>query len=399
MASDISYTAVILSLILTSLRTIHAERILASAPVSPVEEGSLLSIHCQVWDLKRQHKVFLLRETVTAGYESLSMGNIVQTSEDDRVFLAERHLGDGSIVYFLTIIDVTRQDEGRYTCKVMSPSLSDVIVEGSVEINVQYFPDEIFPICSPGNAPNVWLGQELTLNCSSETAFPRVNLAWSKSGVDVPHASNQVTRHGYSFSVLKFRPTLSDNGMIFVCTMSSSAFPETVQTCHVGPIRVEGGNQIGVFTPRPEIIKSSSAPSDDESNWNLETRTIATIPDRKTCNDFCPTYTNTFLYWVLATIATSFLALMLCIIGIVLLVKYRRATMDNRERTQQLSLQRQQQAIEDVYEKVDYRPGQPTLYMSLDKASIKLDARVLNSSTPASEHYRETPATCHSQYS
>ena len=366
------------------LQHVTAERIEATAPVSPVEEGSILSLHCRVWDLNPSNSVFLFRETIS-GVQQLSMNKNVQVTDNYDIFLADRQLTDGTIVYFLTIIDVKRySDEGKYTCKVMSETLSHVIAEESVDIAIQYFPDDTFPVCGVTTATTVQAGTNIVFNCSSDSANPTVNIKWSQSGVTLQ--SRTVTRDGTSYSTLKFIAKSSDNGAIFICTISSPAFPDQVRTCHVGPLTVRGN--AGNSAEYPRASKPSTISSNFETDI-IETQTKTDLIN--SCATKCSVFSSSSMYWVLATVIAVFFAILFCVSGIALYVKYRRV--HNEQRQRQLTLR--QQAVEDVYEKIEYRPGQPTLYMPLDKAS-KLDTLVVNS--PSGGHYEDKPGVVVPQY-
>ena len=151
-------------------------RVKISSPIDTPREGELLSVYCQVWDMQPGHEVTISRELSNGKGERLSWNEDILLSVDERVFLAVRRK-DGSLVYFLTVMDVTRMDEGSYSCQIVLQSELRVISADSMEMRVNYFPLETYPRCS--GPVQVMNGVEAVYNCSSTDAFPSINLKWS----------------------------------------------------------------------------------------------------------------------------------------------------------------------------------------------------------------------------
>ena len=122
---ELKFTIVISWLLWTILdhhfQTVSAKTsIIATAPLKEVEEGAILSVHCQVTELEEGHEVTLYRIRDGQSVQRVSVGDIL-TQDEDRLFLATRQLGDGSTVYFLSVMEVTRSDQGTYRCQVFDP--------------------------------------------------------------------------------------------------------------------------------------------------------------------------------------------------------------------------------------------------------------------------------------
>ena len=143
-----------------------------STPVQPVTVGGILAIQCQVWNTQESYKVNLFRivngdtEQLTSLEEYNSRSSLGQ-----RGYLAKRSFSDGSIVIFLTVVDVSPNDEGEYLCKVHSVvrgTFND-IAEDTAIIEIYTFPNNIFPQCS--STPNTLrfnAGERTTLRCKSQ---------------------------------------------------------------------------------------------------------------------------------------------------------------------------------------------------------------------------------------
>ena len=98
-----------------------------TAPINPVREDAMISIHCQIWNKVEGQEVTMSRKLKGAARsQRLSWDEKVQNDDDDRIFLAERRLTDGSVVYFLSIIEVTQSDEGTYFCKIVYTEENDM---------------------------------------------------------------------------------------------------------------------------------------------------------------------------------------------------------------------------------------------------------------------------------
>ena len=223
-------------------------RVVATAPVNPVEQDGILSIRCQVWHLGQDQEVALVRRIPTQGRtetERLSLKEEV-ISNDERMFLAMRQLEDSSTVYFLSIMRITRRDAGIYRCAVYGDDGEgrfEELIEDSVPVKVTYFPDA-GPECEPYSGNYAVLeGSEVVFNCSADSGFPAVALTWSRASPDSVIDTKQSidgdsSRGGHTYTVLRRTIRREDEGVVFLCTMSSRDFPDRNPNCHVGPLHV-----------------------------------------------------------------------------------------------------------------------------------------------------------------
>ena len=337
-----------------------------TAPVNPVDEHGMISLHCQVRNKETGHTITITREHGKGRLKRLTFGKDILSEEEvgDRVFLAIRQLNDGSIVYFLSITEISREDAGKYSCAAVDENL-DEIASKSVDVTAYYLHSDIYPVCTPGEPPEVYEGVPFRIGCSSEEAYPSVSLKWSRTGDGVVPELEVYKEHGMVHAEIEILPTLNDQDAVFLCEATSRAFPINVYSCHVGPINViprEDGNYWDGFEPD---MHTSNAPSgailDNTPSGKTISENIANVPSEYSCKDPCSVVRSPVFYWMLATAGATFLGLLFLIVGIVLYIKMKnhrdlKRSIDSRFMSR------------DIYVEVDQKCDENQLYMSLDKA-------------------------------
>ena len=281
------------------------------APVTPVKEGAIFAFRCQVWNVKPDQEVTLIRE---ADKKRIFLNEILHLVED-RVFLAQRQMGDGSTVYFLTIMEVTRQDEGDYTCKITDTEGSKILSE-RLTLKTLYFPPDSDPQCHMVTADvrQIYAGTQITMNCTSHVGNPNVEIQWHESKSKAILTTVEVFRQEETItSVLRLRVTLQLSRAIFVCQISSKAFPAKTQDCHVGPFVVLS-NPAGGFRPTVSPRHHGFINTDVTVTFN-HTAT--------TCEKQCELLEKPVIFWIVSTIATIIVAFIFLILVVVLFLKYR----------------------------------------------------------------------------
>ena len=366
--------------------------IAANTPVNPVKTGGILSLHCRIWNLDRSHTVSIYRKVTGSHSEILTVNDDVLPAIEDRVFLAVRQLPDGSAVYFLSITDITRNDQGAYSCKVVGTADNDetvTLAREVADVEVQYFPVDSNPLCTPNEALTLTEGKLTTFNCSAEAANPTVEMRWVKTGHGKLHQQNQATvRDGVVYNELQIVPTISDKGKMFICQITSPVFPDAVQSCHIGPVdiirdpNIGGGSSSGGKDPN---AATEEPPKQGDGRGNsIETaiETTVELTIKSDCLKACSTTLagSPASYWIIATVVAGILALTFLLIGIILIVKYNRIHVVRSRSyagtTRQLppNLNR-----EYIYSELEHKPLDSQVYMSLDKrvVSDKLNANTM----------------------
>ncbi len=371
-------------------------RIVAKAPVKPVKEGEILSLHCQVWDIPENHVVTVARR-IGGSDENMSWGKGVVQGVNDRTYLAVRQLRDGSSVYFLTITEVTKKDEGIYQCQVVHQGSFNVSGKHSVHIPIQYFPEEK-PKCAPQDLPMRYTeGKNINLTCSSVTGYPRVKISWVRSGVDITALSTQTEgEDGITRSSLSFTLTEKDDDAVFMCLVTSSAFRGRENRCHVGPITVEPnpdpnweykpGRDI-TLSPPPVITHPPIIPQPPNKK---PPKNVGQQPED--CTDVCRS-PPTVKYWILACSAAGALALIFLISVMVLLIKYcQSASKETQTSQRRKGKNLKHHTTDEIYTELEYHRDQQRVaeankvYMSLQKHQLQQPVQ----SVPEQQHLQAT---------
>ena len=348
-------------------------RIAATAPVNPIEYNGILSLHCQVWDLPKQNEVRIFRTIQNHDTERISLDEVV-IMEDERVFLAKRQVEGGSFVYFMTIIDVKREDGGEYVCKVFNTSGGKVLEIGadSVRMGIVYFPSESDPACSMSQEGfEFYAGTQVTMRCTSEKANPEVLLQWARtSGTDGVYDTEQRSNGANTYTELSVTLQKHHSSSIFLCTVSSRAFPGRLATCHIGPIRViSNPNDITTDLPDDNNDKINNPDSIDTltpTDTPDYSRPGVHIPEpgvkTKDCDAVCSTSPAVF-QWIVTTVITAGIAFIFFIIGIALIIRYNSVRTFRRSADHQFGGNATR--TERIYSELDQKQQENASYMYL----------------------------------
>ena len=391
--------------------------ITVTAPLNPVREGDMLSIMCKITNLEREDSV-ILRRTVNGETEKISLDQTIQGSLDNRFFLANRRLSSGAMVYFLSVIDVTRDgDEGEYECRVIQ---EDKIMTKKINAKVQYFPSERSTQCSSDFLATavVVSGTRISFNCSSEDGLPEVDIAWAVTTTTGEELRYTHTRaDGMVHSKLSLEASMRYNDAVFICKITSAGF-ETERTCHVGPLTItrnplnpdepdyyppppntdpgRGSNQAG-----PDVDIYDDTDSNPGSNPGIIRRPGDSDVTTTDCSAICASQqsTSTF-YWIIATVVAAILAILFLLIGICIATKLCNM---QKSRSSQYStvphigqiIQYRQPQLEDVYERIECGGGNrddERMYMALHGLR-KPDNLVVQTDMPVEieDNYTRTP--------
>ena len=361
-----------------------------TTPVVHADEGGIFSIHCQIWNLESDvHAVEIVRtfdgesDNGRGRSERLSADEDVPSKVDDRFFLAVRKLPDGSVVYFMSLINVRRDDEAAYSCKVRSVDPIMEIAGDTVHLDVTYFPAKTEPICSSSVSANgnleVIEGEDISFDCNTDSGRPEVELTWSRAGSEhvIINAVNEVI-NDRTHSKMTLTPKMSDQGSIFICQITSTAFPGRKQTCHVGPISVYKSMHSRPGNPGDGAILTSDAVTDRNSIDRIDQKppTPAVHGPENTAAD-CRTKCSAFYqdesnvqYWMLGTGAAGFLAVIFLLAVIALAVQYtdhKKHMHGKAPSSSHRHYLQPHQPLEDIYTSLDRNTDTTKMYMMLDQ--------------------------------
>ncbi len=349
-------------------------RMVVTSPVNPVKQGDIFSVHCQVWNLKPGNEVAIFKNESGIRNIRLSVNNVLTPNVDggedaESMFLAVRQLPDGSVVYFLSIINVALSDGGMYTCKVIdtSQTLAEVAVD-SVVLKVMHHPDDNYPVCSQ-SATTLVAGSKVELTCKTEETFPPVDIKWSRTGagfVHLPSPTLSTTPDGMIVSTIDYIPLESDDkSSLFLCEITSKSFPEYVKTCHIGPLKILP-NPAGGRTSNgnEETLPKTSSPNIDNIPKVPDLIPMTPVTAPYECpKKLCSTMSTDVLFWVISTTIAGLICLIFLIACLFIYFKYTRLNAEAKEREQTRPFPRH--PTEYIYTELEgKREGK---YMSLER--------------------------------
>ena len=293
-------------------------RVELTSPVHPATVGGILALQCQVWNMQEEYTVNIFR-VVNGRTDQLTLRDKYDTDSSlgQRGYLAKRTFSDGSLVLFLTVIDISPGDEGKYLCKVYSLTDGNYrdIAKDLMTTEIYSFPDEAFPTCN--SAPNNLKfnrNEQLTLTCTSEKGVPAVYLDWSCFNADVDFVIRNLPSEDMITAEMTLSVDQSFNGAIFVCKMTSTGFPERVRSCTIGPLRIARSSS-GTNIEFPiQQNKDTMASNEMKDSFPSELCNTPCVPEDK----------FTLLYWAVGTVGTATLMFIFLITTIIYCCKYQK---------------------------------------------------------------------------
>ena len=351
----------------------------------------MLALHCQIrnYNFQDEHEVTLSRLLDDGKTRRLSWDKelVGRDDNDERVFLATRQLSDTSVVYFMSITDVVKEDAGTYECKVVDSSSFEIISADKVSVDVNYFPTDSNPECQmvrpTANTP-VRSGDLVTFNCSTTDGFPQVDIAWSRTGYQYTDRGRSlpvdVSRmDGRASGIVTFRATRRHhNEAVFSCTVTSPEFPGLETRCHIGPLKVlpnpnydEDLLPTDFPTDKFQNFASTIKPNDVDNNNNKPSKPVITSTTID-CKQLCSSIEggSSVQFWIISTVVGGLLAFLFCLLGVCLSCKIRR---ESRHVARQQHLQfvrsrsSQPQPADDMYESLDRRNVEAKVYMAIER--------------------------------
>ncbi len=342
--------------ILRILSKTEAVTVELTLPVHPVTVGGVLGIQCEIQNMEEGYEASLLRNT-NGLTERLTSGiTYVPSSLGQRVFVTERSMPGGIRVYFMTIVDTSLLDSGKYSCKVINLEELDKFAEDSIDVEIFQLPDSIYPQCqsTPAEITNIRENVDLRFTCISSKGVPSADLRW-KTTANLDIASRNQERDNTVSSEFYVRISKHHDGALFICEMTSSGFPDFMRTYQIGPITVQKGSQpsnkpTSALLPAPVLPTKGTKQETDIS-----------------CNTKCPSGDNfTILYLSVATIGAGMLCLLFLTTTIIWCSKYNKITAQAR-RSSEINVS-PGDGSEPVYVSLQRRPDEErnTTFMTVE---------------------------------
>ena len=208
-------------------------------------------------------------------------------------------------------------------------------------------------------------GEYITLKCSSASGNPKISMKWVND--DNVISNNQTEIDGRQVSFLKVLPK---NNAVYLCKITSSAFPSKEASCHVGPVRVIRDQSVSSSTGAnehipniPQIVPIVKPPVVTKEDTTL---TIQPVSEQE-CHEECRLLNSRSFYWIITTVVTSLFALIFLIICIILLCKYHHQSERTYERGRCVSTRPH---LQDIYSELDIKRCDNKEYMVLSKNTL-----------------------------
>ena len=332
-------------------------------PYRPITVGGILAISCEIRNIQAGYTVSFFREF---------NGNTDKISEDytyypssllQRIFISKRATSGSTTVYFMTLVDVSHDDQGQYICSVSSMKNRRLveIATNSLAIEILSFPRNLYPICQGiPNMIRVNIGTKLRFICTSEKTNPVVELQWSSNKEYISSPINNLNNDDTISSEITIVTKSSHNGVSFVCTMKSIGFPERQRTCFVGPIAViSRTNEHGT-------IVIGSRDRELSNTQNRDPNRGSDLRLSNGCDMTCPAEdTNAVLYLATGTMAATILMLTFLTTTIILCCKYYKISGEVRAVQRNISCS---DGSDPVYVSLQRRPepDRSSMYMSVE---------------------------------
>ena len=334
-------------------------RVEVTVPVNPVTVGGILPIQCKISDIADDHRVKILRVTDDQTEEIASGLDYLSSSFGQRVFITERRMSGGILVYFMTVVDISTLDEGEYYCLVYALSGIDSVkvAEGSTNVEIYFLPDRIYPLCdsTPAATQSLNIDVQLKLSCISAKGAPAVTLRWIDNSKQEIAAHSKILDDTVSSEIALWTST-SHHGKVFICEMTSPGFEGIKRTCKIGPITIKKATRNDNINVLPPVITQPT-----------KTKTLIT----NDCTSECPKDNKyTILYLSVSTVGAAMLCVVFLTTTIIWCYKYHNISSEIGE-TQQRHIT-SCDGSEPVYVSLQKRqePERRSLYMEPERSAI-----------------------------
>ena len=338
-----------------------------TVPIHPLTVGGILAIQCHIQNMEDDYTVRMFRaingRTEHLTTEMIYFPSSVEQQGEQRLFVSKRTMPGGILVYFMTIVNLSYDDEGEYLCRVYTLSGGDYVkvTEGSTNVEIYFLPNRIYPQCQsePVLTENMNEGVQLKLKCISSRGSPEVALRWVDN-LNQEIFSTTKNQDDTVSSEINVRTATSRHGLIFICEMSSPGFPGFKRTCKIGPITIKEKME----RKKPPIIQPV-IPMDPVET--IKGNIITT----NECTKCSSENKYTILYLSMATVAASILCMVFLTTTIIWCYKYHNISSEITNPQQRRNIT-SYDGSEPVYVSLQARqePDRNSLYSAPDRRSI-----------------------------
>ena len=344
-----------------------------TVPVHPVKVGGILPIQCQIWNMEDGYTVRMFR-VINGQTDHLTTEMIYFPSPlEQRVFVTKRSMPGGILVYFMTIIDASYDDQGEYLCKVYRLSGGDYIkvTEGSTDVEIYFLPNSMYPHCQsePAVTENMKENVQLKLKCISSNGAPTVELRWIDNSNQEISSRNNI-KDGTVSSEITLTTSTYLHSTLFVCEMTSPGFQNFKRTCKIGPITIKRNAENTAMT-QPIIPIATDQTAKDKIIISNE------------CNTECSSDNKyMILYLSIATVVATMLCIVFLTTTIIWCYKYhnisseisdtpkRNITTCDGSEPVYVSLQRRPEPVIPERRSIYKEPDRSSLYSAPERKSL-----------------------------
>ena len=348
---------------------------------NPVTVGGIVTFQCQIWNLQDTQTVLIFRTLDGERLDHISLDDKVL---DERAYLAIRtFVNDGSVIYFLAIMDAALVDRGKYTCRVTSFLSLEQIGSESLDIDVFAFPDASNPICTSTPEQVLLQGKSgIELTCSSEKGRPSVQLKWTGRSFSDHLLEANITKGDHVYTQLFLPTQMKFRNAMFICEMTSPGFPDHKRSCQIGPITIiPSGDQNGYNSG---LITGAS--NTKNSQGNKKDPNIRNPLFSSNCDDFCRSRYYNIFYLIIFTVVMGLLSLVFFGTTIVMCCKLHKHSAEVQDRRKFPGRNAYPRAREPVYVSLQRHRDNERVYMTLEDPNSPQD-RVICRPRDAYEQY------------
>ncbi|XP_071792144.1 uncharacterized protein [Asterias amurensis] len=248
-------SSVLCVVLLVILKHVDGLVLTATTTQSHPMEGYSTALTCDVQDMGDSQIIIWNKDQ-----KFITWGNSMGHMMSSRFELVMNDRGDNVTTYTLNINDVTRDDDGRYQCQVLQGNDDgySAVASESLILSVLYFPASIYPQCSVSGPLTLLTDSELSVSCMSEVGNPQISSVWTTEFSTLLQPVYRMDElPNMVVAQLDLYTTSDLDGAVYVCRVSSPAYPNLNQNCTLGPLRVIERPIVSVTRSIPSVAEGA----------------------------------------------------------------------------------------------------------------------------------------------
>ena len=227
----------------------------ASTTQSHPMEGHSTALTCDVRNMNESQVIIWNKDQ-----RSITWGNTMGQMMSTRFELLMDNRQDDLTTYTLTIHNVTRDDDGLYQCQVLQENGNgySAMASESVILSVLYFPASDYPDCSLTGRQTLLTGSEFMVSCTSEVGNPQISSAWMAGDPTSPAPSYRMAESpSMVVAELNLQITPELDGAVYMCRVTSPAYPDLNRYCSLGPLRILEWPIVSITRSAPRVAEGA----------------------------------------------------------------------------------------------------------------------------------------------